>query len=234
MASEIVRILKFQTVDHFAVLGIDKSASEVDAKQAYRRLARLIHPDKCQLEGAEEAFKRILDAYTVLSDPDDRRKPPGKPVSKEERKQFNKERAAGVAAFVSEMRRVRNQGNMPGSKKLKMKEMQAKNQKARKDFLEKKQTQAEEAKEEAKQAKKERRKASKNQTKGSAGTRTEEERREEEEPLAKVRAAEEDHGAQEGDASSTCGKDLPEDDAGSLWKWLLGLACCAQRPAFIR
>jgi len=58
----------------YAVLGIKQSASAADLKSAYRRAARQWHPDVCKEEGAEEQFKRINEAYQVLSDPFQRRK----------------------------------------------------------------------------------------------------------------------------------------------------------------
>ena len=40
-------------------LGIPASAPEAVIKQAYKACAKLLHPDKCQLPGADEAFKRV-------------------------------------------------------------------------------------------------------------------------------------------------------------------------------
>lgn len=61
--------------DYYAVLGIQKSATESDIKKAYRKLALKWHPDKNignnQAE-AERKFKQISEAYEVLSDPDKR------------------------------------------------------------------------------------------------------------------------------------------------------------------
>ena len=41
------------------VLGIAPGAAEADVKRQYRKLAAQTHPDKCQLEGSEEAFKLL-------------------------------------------------------------------------------------------------------------------------------------------------------------------------------
>lgn len=41
------------------MLGLSRIAPEADVKRQYRRLAAQVHPDKCKLEGAEEAFKLL-------------------------------------------------------------------------------------------------------------------------------------------------------------------------------
>jgi molecular chaperone DnaJ len=58
--------------DYYEVLGIPRDASPDDIKAAFRRLARQYHPDVSQEENAEEHFKEINEAYSVLSDPDKR------------------------------------------------------------------------------------------------------------------------------------------------------------------
>lgn len=56
--------------DYYAVLGVDKSASDADIKKAYRKLAQKHHPDANQGKaGAEEKFKEISQAFDVLKDP---------------------------------------------------------------------------------------------------------------------------------------------------------------------
>ncbi len=54
--------------DYYKVLGIDRNASKEEIKKAYRRLARLYHPDRNPDPSAEEKFKEINEAYHVLSD----------------------------------------------------------------------------------------------------------------------------------------------------------------------
>ncbi|KAM9957865.1 hypothetical protein ACTFIW_012838 [Dictyostelium discoideum] len=60
---------------YYEVLGIEKSAKQDEIKISYRKLALMWHPDKNQhqLSIAEEKFKEINNAYTVLSDPNERK-----------------------------------------------------------------------------------------------------------------------------------------------------------------
>jgi curved DNA-binding protein len=61
--------------DYYNILGVSRSATERDIKQAYRKLARQHHPDVNPGDkSAEEKFKQINEAYEVLSDKEKRRK----------------------------------------------------------------------------------------------------------------------------------------------------------------
>jgi molecular chaperone DnaJ len=60
--------------DFYAVLGLAQSASDAEVKKAYRKLARQHHPDANQgSAGSEKRFKEIGEAYSVLSDPEQRK-----------------------------------------------------------------------------------------------------------------------------------------------------------------
>jgi curved DNA-binding protein len=60
--------------DYYQVLGIARDASEKDVRRAFRSLAAKHHPDRNRDDpGAEERFKEINEAYTVLSDPEKRK-----------------------------------------------------------------------------------------------------------------------------------------------------------------
>jgi len=58
--------------DYYKTLGVDRTADDKAIKTAYRKLARKYHPDVNR--GNAERFKEISEAYTVLSDPEKRKR----------------------------------------------------------------------------------------------------------------------------------------------------------------
>ena len=70
--------------DFYQILEVSKDASEADIKKSYRKLARKYHPDsKPGDTAAEEKFKSISEAYSVLSE-------------KEQRAEYDQLRALGA------------------------------------------------------------------------------------------------------------------------------------------
>ncbi len=58
--------------DYYAIMGVDKTASQDELKRAYRKLARKFHPDVSKEPDAEQKFKELGEAYEVLKDPEKR------------------------------------------------------------------------------------------------------------------------------------------------------------------
>ena len=64
-----------QFKDYYEILGVPRTASADDIKKAFRKLARVHHPDVAKDKKAGEIkFKEINEAYEVLSDPEKRQK----------------------------------------------------------------------------------------------------------------------------------------------------------------
>ncbi|MGH0152509.1 UNVERIFIED_CONTAM: hypothetical protein FKN15_022322 [Acipenser sinensis] len=59
--------------DYYEVLSVTKEANEEELKKAYRKLALKFHPDKNHAPGATDAFKKIGNAYAVLSNSEKRK-----------------------------------------------------------------------------------------------------------------------------------------------------------------
>jgi curved DNA-binding protein len=76
--------------DYYKILGVNKTASDSEIKKAYRKLAMKYHPDHTKGDkNAEETFKKISEAYAVLSD-------------KEKRKQYDTFGSAGFQQRYSQ------------------------------------------------------------------------------------------------------------------------------------
>lgn len=65
---------QFNSDDYYTVLGVARDADQAAIKKAYRKLAVKWHPDKNpdNTKQAEEAFKKIGEAYACLSDAEKR------------------------------------------------------------------------------------------------------------------------------------------------------------------
>ena len=59
--------------NYYEILGVEKTAEEAQIKKAYRKLAIKFHPDKNKAKSAEEAFKKVNQAFCVLSDKNKRK-----------------------------------------------------------------------------------------------------------------------------------------------------------------
>jgi curved DNA-binding protein len=61
-------------MDYYKELGVKKDATSDEIKKAYRKLAMKYHPDHTKGDkAAEEKFKKVSEAYAVLSDPEKRK-----------------------------------------------------------------------------------------------------------------------------------------------------------------
>eukprot|EP00444_Apocalathium_aciculiferum_P030452 CAMPEP_0183417032 /NCGR_PEP_ID=MMETSP0370-20130417/24160_1 /TAXON_ID=268820 /ORGANISM="Peridinium aciculiferum, Strain PAER-2" /LENGTH=268 /DNA_ID=CAMNT_0025600583 /DNA_START=66 /DNA_END=870 /DNA_ORIENTATION=+ len=68
MATDEIRRVNKCGHEYYKILGVEKDAGDDVIKKAYRKLALRLHPDKCSEDGSEEAFKKVGEAFGVLSD----------------------------------------------------------------------------------------------------------------------------------------------------------------------
>lgn len=92
-------------MDYYEILGLEKDCNEKDIKKAYYKLARENHPDKVEEEKKDEAtkkFQKIGEAYSILSDPEKRKKYFFSQM-RENKENFNKtiEEVSGKVVYVN-------------------------------------------------------------------------------------------------------------------------------------
>jgi curved DNA-binding protein CbpA len=61
-----------EVIDHYALLGVRSDASAREIRRAYRRLARLHHPDLNPRPDGHRRFAELAHAYAILNDPAER------------------------------------------------------------------------------------------------------------------------------------------------------------------
>ncbi|TKY84917.1 hypothetical protein EX895_005997 [Sporisorium graminicola] len=69
---EVVTRVKKAGGDFYKVLGVEKTVDENGIKKSYKKLALQLHPDKNGAPGADEAFKVVSKAFSILTDADKR------------------------------------------------------------------------------------------------------------------------------------------------------------------
>lgn len=63
------RLLACKGKDPYSILGVTSTCSDDDIKKYYKRQAVLVHPDKNNQPGAEEAFKILVHAFDIIGEP---------------------------------------------------------------------------------------------------------------------------------------------------------------------
>lgn len=63
------RLLACKGKDPYSILGVTPTCSDDDIKKYYKRQAFLVHPDKNNQPGAEEAFKILVHAFDIIGEP---------------------------------------------------------------------------------------------------------------------------------------------------------------------
>ena len=63
------RLLACKGKDPYSILGVTQDCTDDDIKKYYKRQAFLVHPDKNNQPGAEEAFKILVHAFDIIGEP---------------------------------------------------------------------------------------------------------------------------------------------------------------------
>ena len=71
-ADAVRRVLACGAGQYYKVLGVPSNIDDDGLRKSYRSLALRLHPDKCRVAGADEAFKRVGHAFASLKDPQTR------------------------------------------------------------------------------------------------------------------------------------------------------------------
>ena len=64
-AQAVAKVLA--AADHYEVLQLPRTATEAEVKRAYKKLSLTLHPDRNHANGAENAFKRLAESYSIVS-----------------------------------------------------------------------------------------------------------------------------------------------------------------------
>lgn len=70
----VLRIRRCKATAFYDILAVDSKCADVEIKKAYRKQSLLTHPDKNGHEHADEAFKMVSRAFSILGDKDKRDK----------------------------------------------------------------------------------------------------------------------------------------------------------------
>ena len=70
-ANEVQRVMN-SPANHYAIMGLMPNCTAAEVKKAYKQLSLILHPDRNHARGAENAFKRLSEAFRVLSDANER------------------------------------------------------------------------------------------------------------------------------------------------------------------
>ncbi|KAH7096613.1 hypothetical protein BKA62DRAFT_775023 [Auriculariales sp. MPI-PUGE-AT-0066] len=89
-AAAAARVIACAGNAHYNVLDVGEDADEDTIKRAYKKLAMVLHPDKNGAPGAEDAFKRVSTAHSVLT-------------NSRTKAQYDAERSAKVYGFFQPM-----------------------------------------------------------------------------------------------------------------------------------